>query len=162
MHNRAGMQKQIRGHYGYAPYEYDNLARKYRAIDLPEDVKRTALRAEVKSAKRAKEISFHKNLGYVLFLSIAIVGMIVLLYSYIGLQSQLTVKNTHISNLNARLNELRISNDEAMSRIESSIEMEEYKRVAFQELGMREAKEGQVVNITGEGSDYMRQLADIQ
>lgn len=162
MQNRAGMQKQTRGHYGYAPYEYDNLARKYRGIDLPEDVKRTALRAEVKSAKRAKEISFHKNLGYVLFLSIAIVGMMTLLYSYIGLQSQLSVKNKNISTLTIQLNELRTSNEEAANRIESSIEMEEYKRTAFQELGMREAKEGQVINIAGEGSDYMRQLTEIQ
>jgi len=35
------------------------------------------------------------------------------------------------------------------------------KRVAIQELGMKYAEEGQIVTVTGGGSDYMRQVADI-
>ena len=39
--------------------------------------------------------------------------------------------------------------------------LEEVKRVAIQELGMRYAEEGQIVTFDGEGSDYVRQTGEI-
>ena len=40
--------------------------------------------------------------------------------------------------------------------------MEEIKRVAIEELGMTYAREGQVVVIESEGSDYVRQLKSLE
>ena len=45
--------------------------------------------------------------------------------------------------------------------IMSSIDLEEIKRIAVSELGMKYAKEGQVIQYTGEGNDYVRQYSDI-
>ena len=59
------------------------------------------------------------------------------------------------------MNTLKLDNDEEYSRITNNIDLEEVKRVAIQELGMKYAEEGQIVTVTGGGSDYMRQVADI-
>ena len=53
-------------------------------------------------------------------------------------------------------------NDENYARAASSVDLEEIRSVAIGELGMRYAKEGQIINVSGEGSDYVRQLAQIQ
>ena len=80
---------------------------------------------------------------------------------YIGLQSDITNSIKNISRLESRLNTLKLDNDEEYSRITSNIDLEEVKRIAIQELGMKYAEEGQIVTVTGGGSDYMRQVADI-
>lgn len=77
------------------------------------------------------------------------------------LQSDITNSIKNISRLESRLNTLKLDNDEEYSRITSNIDLEEVKRIAIQELGMKYAEEGQIVTVTGGGSDYMRQVADI-
>ncbi len=56
---------------------------------------------------------------------------------------------------------MRLTNDENYSRITSSVNLEEVRRIAIQELGMRYAEEGQIITFNGEGSDYVRQTGDI-
>lgn len=101
------------------------------------------------------------SLGYVLFLSCAVIAAGFILMIYIGLQSDITNSIKNISRLESRLNTLKLDNDEEYSRITSNIDLEEVKRIAIQELGMKYAEEGQIVTVTGGGSDYMRQVADI-
>ena len=48
-----------------------------------------------------------------------------------------------------------------MLRINSNINLEEIKQVAIGEFGMVYAEEGQIVFYENEGSDYVRQIADI-
>lgn len=67
----------------------------------------------------------------------------------------------HISALESELNDLKLANDEEYSRITSSVDLEEIKRIAIQELGMQYAEEGQVVTFASENSDYVKQMADI-
>ncbi|MDE5865346.1 MAG: cell division protein FtsL, partial [Lachnospiraceae bacterium] len=57
------------------------------------------------------------------------------------------------------LNDLRLANDEEYNRITSSIDLEEVRRIAVQELGMRYAEEGQIVSFTSENNDYVKQLS---
>ena len=101
------------------------------------------------------------NLGYVLFLSCAVIAAGFILTIYIGLQSDITNSIKNISRLESQLNALKLDNDEEHSRITSSVDLEEVKRIAIQELGMKYAEEGQIVIVEGGGSDYMRQMADI-
>ena len=101
------------------------------------------------------------NFAYVLFLSFAMLVAGVILMQYIGLQSDITNSIKSISRLESELNNLKLDNDETYSRITSSIDLEEVKRVAIQELGMHYAEEGQIITISGEGSDFVRQISDI-
>lgn len=113
------------------------------------------------AARKNRERARHMNLGYVLFMSVTLSLIGVMLIGYIGLQSDITSRVKNIARLESTLNTLKLKNDEEYNRIESSENLEEIKRIAIQELGMKYAEEGQVITFSGEGSDYIRQVADI-
>lgn len=138
-------------------YIYGNTARQLdvrRAIAEP-------VRRENHAVRRNREKAAHMNPGYVLFLATALIAAGIILIGYIRLQSELTNSIKHISVLESQLNDLKLSNDEEYSRIESSVNLEEVKRIAIDELGMTYPSEGQIVTYSAEGSDYVRQIADI-
>lgn len=101
------------------------------------------------------------NKGYIAVMAAAVLIVCGLLMSYVKLQSDITNHINTISDLESRLNELKLANDETYTKIMSSVDLEEIKRIAVNELGMKYAKEGQVVQYTGEGNDYVRQYSDI-
>ena len=90
-----------------------------------------------KSVKRNQERAKHMNAGYVLFLSVALVVTGMVLVYYIGLQSDITNSVKHIATLERELNDLKVANEENYSRIMSSVDLEEIRRIAIQELGMQ-------------------------
>lgn len=99
--------------------------------------------------------------GYVLFLLTALVATGIILVYYIGLQSDITNSVKHISVLERQLNELKVATEEDYSRISSSVDLEEIRRIAIQELGMQYAQEGQIISFASENSDYVKQMAEI-
>ena len=102
------------------------------------------------------------SLGYLLFLSLAMVLMVGTLAWYISLQSQIKNSVKNIATLESQLNNLKQDNDEAYNRANGNVDLEEVKRIAIQEYGMTYATEGQVVTYSdGGGNDYVRQLAPI-
>lgn len=101
------------------------------------------------------------NIGYVLFLAVAMVAAGMILTMYLSLQSDITNSIKNISRQEKILNDLRLDNDENYSRITSSINLDEVKRIAIQELGMGYAQEGQIITFNGESSDYVRQTGEI-
>lgn len=113
------------------------------------------------TARKNREKAYHMSFGYVLFLVCALVAAGFILTGYIGLQAEMTNSIKTVSKMESQLNDLKLENDENYSRITSSIDLEEVKRIAIQELGMKYAEEGQIVTFSGEGSDYVRQMADI-
>ena len=114
-----------------------------------------------KSVSKNRDRAHYMNLSYVMFLSVALVVAGIIIIGYLQMQAQLTVSIKQVATLESELNDLRLSNDEKLERINSSIDMAEIKRIAVEELGMSYAKEGQVVEISGEGSDYVRQLGKL-
>lgn len=113
------------------------------------------------AARKNREKAFYMNLPYVAFLASALVIMGVVLADYIKLQSEITSTVKNISKLESELNDLKLENDEMYSRITSSVDLEEIRRIAIGELGMSYAKEGQIINYSVDGSDYVRQFTDI-
>ncbi len=104
----------------------------------------------------------HMSLGYLLFLSIAVVLMGLTLTWYISLQSQITGSVKNIATLQSQLNTLKQENDEAYNRANGNVDLDEVKRIAIQEYGMTYATEGQIVTYSdGGGNDYVRQIAPI-
>lgn len=113
------------------------------------------------AARKNREKAYHMSFGYVVFLTGALMVAAFILTGYIGLQSDVTNSIKNISSMEKQLNDLKLENEEEYSRITSSIDLDEVKRVAIQELGMKYAEEGQIITFSGESSDYVRQLADI-
>lgn len=139
-------------------YQYDNTARQ---LDVKRAIEEQPVKRLSNTTRKNRDRAVYMNLGYVLFLVAAMAITAMVLISYIQLQSQITNNVTEISRMESRLNELKLANDEEYSRITSSLDLEEIRRIAIGELGMTYAAEGQIVTYTNEGSDYVKQLADI-
>lgn len=114
------------------------------------------------TTRKNRERARHMNLAYIFFLAAAMAVTGCVLIGYIWVQSSITTSIHRISYLESQVNNQRLKNDEALGRIESSVDMEEIRRIAITELGMVYAQEGQIIEIPDEGSDYVRQYADIQ
>ena len=136
-----------------------NTARKLQTVPVNrkrkqnDEIKRQQVRRRVKSSPM--------NFGYIFFMMIAMLVVCVVLIGYVELQADITNKINRISQLESQLNDLKLDNDETYTKIMSSVDLEEVKRIAINELGMKYAKEGQVITYSGEGSDYVRQYKEI-
>ncbi len=139
-------------------YMYDNTARQ---LDVRRAIEEEPKKRLSTAARKNRDKAVYMNLGYVTFLILAMLITGSVLINYIQLQSQITNNVETISYMERQLNDLKLANDEEYSRITSSIDLEEIKRIAIGELGMQYATEGQIVTYTNEGSDYLKQVADI-
>lgn len=141
------------------PQVQGNTVRKLQTA--PGNLEAAPKRQISNATRKNREKAHHMNMGYVLFLALALIIAGFILTRYIGLQSDITSSINHIARLERELNNLKLANDEEYSRITNSIDLEEIKRVAIQELGMHYAEEGQIIDFTGSSSDYVRQVASI-
>lgn len=138
-------------------YVYGNV------LTSEETVRRMQQPRVVVDARVQRNRARAKKMGFkdVFFLTLASAAVVIMLVSYLQMQSELTYRSKCIARKEIELNNLKLGNDEELNRIESSINLEEIKRIAVEELGMNYAKSGQVVTISDEGSDYVRQIASI-
>ena len=134
-----------------------------RKINEAEKIQKPVERKENRGdAKKNQQNALRLNFGYVVFLIGALAVSAMILMSYISLQSDIIIATRRVASLESELNNLKLSNDEDYARAASSVDLEEIRSVAIGELGMKYAKEGQIINVSGEGSDYVRQLAEIK
>ncbi|MEG1848346.1 MAG: cell division protein FtsL [Lachnospiraceae bacterium] len=111
--------------------------------------------------RKNRDKAVYMNFGYLCFLSLALCFAGFVLIGYIQLQYENTASVKHIARLESQLNTLKLDNDEKYNRIVSSVDLKEIKRVAIEELGMQYAGEEQIVVVSGEEDDYVRQYADL-
>lgn len=124
-------------------------------------VPRRELEKQKQQKQEMKRLRY-RNAVYVLFLTVAFAVTSVMLISYIRMESSITQSVKQVAALQSQLNNLKTENDEMKNRIDSSINLEEIRRIAITELGMTYAGQGQIVEIPDDGSDYVRQYADIK
>lgn len=162
----AGTGRQNRGSQGRGQrpdWEYNyiegNAARKLQNVPAGRGNERPG--TQTGPVRRHKVKAVPMNMGYIAVMAAALIVACCVLMSYVKLQSDITNHISNISKLESRLNEMRLANDETYTKIMSSIDLEEIKRIAVSELGMKYAKEGQVIEYTGEGNDYVRQYSEI-
>lgn len=148
-----------RNTYANNVYVYGNTARR---LDVQREYEEQAPQRRQLSnqARKNREKAKHMSLGYIVFLLAAFSVSAVVLISYIRLNAEITTLTQQIAQQEKELNNLRVDNTEAMTRIESSIDLEEIKCVAITQLGMTYPKEGQIVSYEGVSYDYVRKVAD--
>lgn len=132
-----------------------------RQLDIKREIEREPRKRLSNTTRRNREKAGNMSAGYVLFLSIALIAMGWILLNYIKLQSDITNSIKQISSLERELNDLKLKNDEDYNRITSSVDLEEVRRIAIQELGMTYAQEGQIITFTSENKDYVKQISSI-
>ena len=111
--------------------------------------------------KKNRDRAVYMNFGYVLFLTVSLLVAGYVLIGYIGLQSEITASVKRIASMESTLNSMKTANDEEVSRIESSVDLDEVRRIAITELGMVYPDEDQIITVPDEGNDYVRQVSDI-
>lgn len=144
---------------GYGEYYIDGST--VRKIDVRKEIKEAPVKRTSATVRRNREKAVHMNIGYVLFLAVALCAASVVLIGYIRLQAENTAMLESIAQKESTLNSKRLENDEEYSRIISSVDLEYIKDVAINELGMRYAEEGQIVEVETQGDDYVRQHQDM-
>ena len=134
-----------------------NVVRKEESFDVREAINEPPKERLSHSARKNRDKAKHMNLGYVLFLVAAMSAMVASFYGYISLQASNKAMVAEIASLESQLNTARLDNDEEYSRIMSSVDMQHVKEVAMGELGMQYAQEGQIMDVDGNGDDYVAQ-----
>lgn len=137
-------------------YVYGSAAPKY---DFQRQFEEPQKRGLSNEARKNREKARYMSLGYVVFLIAALVVAGAVLIGYIRLQADITTLSEAITKQEKKINSLQIENEEAWSRIERNVDLEEIKRVAIQELGMVYPEEGQIVTYENVGMDYARKVA---
>ncbi len=143
---------------GNSSYVYGNTVRK---LDVTTAIEEKPKKKLSNAARKNREKAAGMNLGYVLFLAVAMMVAAGVLIGYIRLQSDNTMAMERIAAMESELNDLRLKNNEEYSRAVSNVDLEEVKRIAIEELGMKYAEEGQVINVEGAKDDYVRQYTEM-
>lgn len=153
-HNR----RSYRGEYRRDEYVYGNVARALEPVKLD----KPAPRQTSDSARRSKAKTAKMNIGWILFLTVAILVSGGVCIQYLRMQSEMTSQIRTISELEITLNNLRAENDDTESRIKGAIDLEVIKSKAMTELGMQYAREDQIVSYRSNDDDYVRQYIDVE
>lgn len=140
---------------GYGEYYIDGSA--VKKIDVRREIDEAPLKRTSATVRRNREKAVHMNIGYVLFLAAGLCAASIILIGYIRIQAENTAMLENIARKESTLNSMRMENDEEYSRIISSVDLEHVKDVAINQLGMRYAEEGQIVEVETQGDDYVRQ-----
>ena len=97
----------------------------------------------------------------VIFMLALIVVMTVILVSYITLQAEVTATSQQIASKEQELTQLKAENDATYNDINDSISLEEVRRRAIQDLGMKYADRNQVVIYSGTEKDSVHQVSSL-
>ncbi|MFG6384056.1 MAG: hypothetical protein K1V96_07355 [Lachnospiraceae bacterium] len=122
---------------------------------------RARKRAARASARKNQERALQMNLSYVMFLAVVITVIAVVAGCYVKLQADITGKIKKVSTLKSKVLDLKTSNDAEQKRIDISIDLEEIRRKATEELGMVYPAKDQIIYYDVDTTDYMNQYEDI-
>ncbi len=152
--------------YGNGGYVYGTAVRQPARRQEMEPVRRPVRREEIDTKTQVSPRKRARNrnkvsIPFFMFLMSAMAFCCVVLVNYVSIRSDITTKIEKVATLESTLNDLRLENDEDLSRIRNSIDLNEIKMKAIGKLGMTYAKEGQVITYKEVDDDYVRQVLDI-
>lgn len=124
-----------------------------------EDNKKKRLRQN--AARRNRERAMYMGKGYVAFLSVCVVFSALASVSYIQLQSSVSQRMRTIASLEGQVADMKADNDAMNKRLTTSVDLNEIKRTAMDDLGMQYATEDQIVYYSIENNNFMDQYRDI-
>ncbi len=150
-------------------------ARKVRTVTIPEEAEERIVYSKARRDRIERDYRLknpqRKNKARILTHNMTISHMIVVLicisalaYSiskYLNVRSQIQGQQYAIMQLNRKLNDAKLKNEEEYDRIMGSIDIEDIKAVAMNELGMKYPDTSQIVEFKSDNDDYVRQYKDI-
>ena len=119
-------------------------------------------RVASESERKNHERAAHMNPTYVAFLLLMAGVLFVGCTLYINLRNEITERQKSVEKLQSEVAALKLANDEEYDRIMGSVDMEEIKKIAMNELHMKYPDSGQVSTMLGnDETDYVRQYKEI-
>lgn len=98
---------------------------------------------------------------YTGFLTMAAICAVIICVVYLQLQAELVQRSENITALQSELADLTEANDTAYNAATDSVNLQEIREKAMNELGMVYAEDGHVVEYNSPTSDYVKQYSDI-
>ena len=143
-------------------YVYGNTVRqpevlpKRRPEARPERPKRTS-----RQVRRNRNRAMNMSPAYAVFLTVAAISAVLICVAYLKQQSDIVSRSEHISVLQEELAELTEQNDTAYNAANDSVNLEQIRSKAMNEMGMVYAAQGNVIEYDSPTSDYVKQYDDI-
>ena len=149
-------------------YQYNNdsidgnNARKLQIIpEYGESEELEPINQPARKKRRKPKTDIGIDLFSVFFLTIAIVVTLYTCIEYLQVQSGLTEQSKEIAELEHNLVKLQNQNKDALSKLNTSLDLNYIYEVATKELGMVYPKDNQVITYESNLSDYVRQYEEI-
>ena len=105
--------------------------------------------------------AMHMNPAYVIFLTVAAIAALVICINYIQLQSTITEHSKKITSMQEELAQLKEENTTRENAVLDSVNLDEIRDKAQNELGMVYASQDQIINYEDPAADYVKQYEDI-
>jgi cell division protein FtsL len=99
--------------------------------------------------------------GYVVFLAIAAIAALIVCTGYLKLQSEITSRSRNIASLQEELADLKEDNTTRYNAVLNSVNLEEIREKAINELGMVYASPEQIIKYKSPTSNTVKQYEDI-
>ena len=139
-----------------AQYVYGNAVRKPEHVPYKkrqEEQYKKPCRQVRKNRRRALDMSP----SYVIFLMLAAIAFMIVCVSYLRLQNDTVRRSENITMLQRELENITEQNNTAYNDVIDSVNLEEIRAKAMDELGMVYASEGRVVEYKSPTKSYVKQ-----
>lgn len=143
-------------------YVYGSAVRKAEAIPARRPEVRPAQPKQTSGqVKRNRNRAMSINPAYAVFLAAAAVCAVLLCMMYLKLQSDVMNRSESVTALQQELADLTEANETAYNAAADSVNLNEIKDRAMNEMGMVYASEGTVIEYDSPTGSYVKQYSDI-
>ena len=143
-------------------YVYGNVAAKPETV--PEYHEKSPERPRKKASKQVRKNrrkALHMNSTYVIFLSVAAIMALLVCVNYVKLQSRIAGYSKNITAMQTELANLREENNAKYNAVMDSVNLDEIRDRAQNQLGMVYASPEQIIGYDNPAADYVKQYEDI-
>lgn len=143
-------------------YVYGNAVPK--PAEMPQRREKSPERPKKRTSsqvRRNRKQALSMNSTYVIFLAVAAIMALVVCVNYVQLQSRITKRSQNITALQEELAELKEENNTKYNAVMDSVNLEEIRDKAQNELGMVYANPDQIIEYDDPATDYVKQYEDI-
>ncbi len=134
-----------------------NTVRKLAPYAIPEQVERERKLQERRKAEvsRNRQRQLVIDAGYMLFLTAAVIITLLVCMNFLRLKAEVQSTTSRLAAAKEEVIDLKAKNDAAYNKALTSVNLEEIRKVATEELGMIPAGKEQIVHFTSDQDDYM-------
>lgn len=110
---------------------------------------------------RDNENAFTMSVPYVIFLSVAVIAIVVMCIKYLNINAEIIEAKENITALESQIDTLSAQNDALDYEINGYIDVNKVLKTAVEELGMINASEEQIKFYNSTDIEYMKQYGNI-